>query len=105
MRAVKLLGSARGEPQGSREALVAALRRLAGAPGAQPVPTAGFDQLAPATPDDVVLITFAGHGASSPDGRFHLLLGDFAGAAANDVAPGAAGALDDLTLAGRDRRH
>lgn len=55
----------------------AVLQRLAGQP-ASPVlaEVPGAQALRPATPDDVVLVTFAGHGAADASGEFFLLTQD-----------------------------
>ncbi|WP_315712586.1 MULTISPECIES: caspase family protein [unclassified Bradyrhizobium] len=56
----------------------AVLSRLAGkpiAPGAL-VGVEGADQLAQATPDDLVIVTFSGHGYTARDGAFYLLPAD-----------------------------
>lgn len=53
---------------------------LAGVPGA--------DQLAAATPDDLVLITFSGHGLVGEAGRFHLLPSDIGTGPGRAVTPG-----------------
>lgn len=74
-----------------------AVRRLAGKP---PDPrllagVAGAAALRAATPDDLVVITFSGHGHTEPDGSFYLLPSDSGRA----VAPDPGGRLPEAVLA------
>jgi len=55
----------------------AVLARLAGQPLSDSLAVVkGSERLALATPDDLVVVTFAGHGYTTPDGRFYLLASD-----------------------------
>lgn len=55
-----------------------ALRRLAGHPhdASRLVGVPGAARLQAATPDDLVVVTFSGHGHTEPDGSFYLLPSD-----------------------------
>jgi len=53
------------------------LTRLAGKPAQGSLrDVVGADQLIKATPDDLVIMTFSGHGHTTPQGRFYLLASD-----------------------------
>lgn len=53
------------------------LARLAGKPAHGSLRgVVGGDQLIKATPDDLVIMTFSGHGHTTPQGRFYLLTSD-----------------------------
>jgi len=66
----------------------AVLDRLAGKPASpllKNLPDA--DHLQPATPDDLILITFAGHGYADGDGNFYLLTQDTGQGQGKEVTP------------------
>lgn len=86
-----LAGRARGDLSGTSNAFVSALRRLGGVAEGSLAGVSGVEALQAATPDDVVVVTFAGHGTTSADGHFQLLFGDYDGERK--------GTLDDLRLA------
>jgi hypothetical protein len=70
------------EPQASWQAtkpiIRAVLQRLSGTSSEPSLLTSveNADQLRAATPDDVVILTFSGHGHTEADGRFYLLASD-----------------------------
>jgi len=67
----------RGEAAATKAHLQAVLARLAGReadPGAGAVP--GFDKLAAATPDDLVLVFASSHGYTDAEGAYYLLPAD-----------------------------
>lgn len=98
VRSVRLLSTRVDGMSGSRSQMIAALRMLADGSGDRSLlaGVAGAETLDVATPDDLVVVTFSGHGASGANGRFNLLLSDYAGA---DVDQGPPGALSDVDLA------
>ena len=70
------LTSPQGEPaHATRAALQAALARLAGRPSdaAALAGVAGAEALQPATPEDLVVLTFSTHGFADSTGTFHLV--------------------------------
>lgn len=66
-----------GEHHASKALLRAVLERLAGK-SASPLlyDLPGAEQLQPATPDDLILLTFSGHGYADGGGNFYLLTQD-----------------------------
>lgn len=65
------------EWQATKMNIRAVLARLAGRPLSDALAVVnGSDRLATATPDDLVIMTFAGHGYTTADGRFFLLASD-----------------------------
>ncbi|MYM97584.1 caspase family protein [Duganella vulcania] len=62
----------------TRANIRAVLARLAGGPGTggELAGVANADALAPATPDDLVILSFSGHGYTSKQGKFYLLPSD-----------------------------
>lgn len=94
VRVTPLLGAAAKDPSGRREALLSVLRQLSGtgASALSPRP-----ELAVARPEDLVIVTFGGHGATGEKGLFYLLFGDYDGQPLRSPSP--VGALDDETLA------
>ena len=97
VRPIQLLGIASADAAGTKEGLVTVLRRLAGLPGGTDLPIPGLSATQRARPEDIVLLTFSGHGTTSSSGRFNLLFGNYDGRDPDD--PSAPGALDDQTLA------
>lgn len=78
--------------QASKAALRAALARLAGKPAtaddeAALRNVAGVDQLRKAQPDDLVLISFAGHGFTDDAGQFYLMAQDTGPSAGKQITP------------------
>lgn len=70
-------GRVPNEWQATKVNIRAVLARLAGRPLSDSLELVkGSDRLATATPDDVVIVTFAGHGYTTADGRFFLLASD-----------------------------
>ncbi|MEJ6004752.1 caspase family protein [Paucibacter sp. AS339] len=65
------------EWQATKANIRAVLARLAGQPVSNSLAAVkGYERLAPANPDDLVIMTFAGHGYTTPEGRFYLLASD-----------------------------
>ncbi len=88
-------GAARPVDQGTKANIRAVLKLLAGegdlvANRTVLASVAGADRLAKATPDDVVILTFSGHGYTERDGTFYLL-------------PSDSGTEDPITDAARQR--
>ena len=76
--------------QATKANILAALRRLAGAPEASNLPAGPLDKLKRAEPEDAVIIYFAGHGTAQGQ-RFYLLPHDIG-------YTGDRGALDESGL-------
>lgn len=71
--AVTLL-SGSGHADATKAAFRAVLGRLAGKGDVMPIPgVAGVEQLRVATPDDLVILFFAGHGGADIEGNFYLI--------------------------------
>ncbi len=89
--------------QATRANLRAVLLALAGKAGAAERATlaaAGIDlsRTGPVTPDDLVVVSFSGHGETREGGRFLLLPGDAVrDPATGEAAPGSMVSTDDLT--------
>lgn len=64
--------------QATKSNIWAVLERLAGQVGPPGALTGveGAERLAKATPDDLLIVTFSGHGYTTPEGRFFLLASD-----------------------------
>lgn len=77
-----LVLAAAGDARVDRATILHALSLLAGEPGREAtlasLRAGGIDAstLAPATPDDTVIISFSGHGWANPQGDFYLIPGD-----------------------------
>ena len=79
---VEAMSLTSGADPATRHATKAEIREvLARLAGRTPTPgtlagVAGADRLAKATPDDLVIVTFSGHGYTQEDGTFYLLGSD-----------------------------
>lgn len=86
---IPLIAARAGDRQATRAQIEAVLHKLAGQPvneaSLADVPAAA--KLRAATPDDAVLITFAGHGFVGTRGRFHLLPSDIGPGKGRDITP------------------
>jgi len=81
-------GEGGGDARATKENIRRVLARLGGKPDAAGgVPLPGMERLVPATPDDLVLITFAGHGFPGGNGSFYLLPEDTGPGPGRGVSP------------------
>lgn len=97
VHAVQLLGVSAADQAGTSEALVSVLRKLSGIPGGAGFPPAGSSAMDRARPEDIVILTFSGHGITSSNGRFNLLFGNYDGRDPDN--PSTPGVIDDLAIA------